>query len=855
MLEDFCVTQNSSNMFRQRSVQIDNPRDPIRGIFRDVPTCPSSLCPSNGTCSTSEQVDHLHTSPYCSCHQECLVYGTCCKSFETTCMPVQYPMETTSIRGYHMACDYIINDGLYRWFYVVTKCPETFLNMTVLGLCEEEPTQLQQVHYVIADGLLYKNKFCAMCHGVILEQAQSVGLQMICLGDFMRSFPHDIDRVSEQYVFSAIVDGHCYPSVSKENLKNVPQCNSKVIQSCSLTLPQTTSTIEQICKSYSAIVKHTTSKIIYKNLHCAYCNGVKSSKFTCLDELEIPRIGARLDGVLSFAMLMDFSGEVAVQLTSTRLCDDHRELTNLEDNSCLSLKCHKSFYLYRDHQCLPFDNSRFAEVSSDSDNGVEIWVEYQNIYKFSQIVIAQLFQQLLPKHFPDQVGQSHISNKSCSSDIINAAHECFCLICNAETSKASFLYHALTRNISGLAYEMMESAVLKAIHIIPNSEAPKSNNSHIQKFMVDGAKLVTDQFYTTLKVLHSDLQHFMRVYLPQYSFSLPINQVAVRLSIKNFDVISKLSRSVSATFYMTECPFKQTEGNISGNCLELLQMGPHDMKGPHILISAAFNSLSLLCLLLCLLPCLLSQTLGVSFGPHLNSFLICALLAHLSALLGYLPVWRPVMCLLLGILQMYFWAGLMTWINVLVFSLHETCKQSVSFHYKPACRKQELLYSIYAWGIPLVVILTVAAVRALGVIHIWTSDTCRLMGDSIWEIAVGSFIVLITSGSLIPLIIIRKSMKKMTLGSSQSAFANNRNKFSSCLKLCLISSTSCLAYFLSHAANETLNQLLLYFANISGVLICTSCMLNKNSFQWLRASCKMFNWVDLSSCLLEKLKK
>ena len=237
----------------------------------------------------------------CGCDAQCYLYNDCCPDYEICCGdPVwlpqyQYPInqsdyfnymdmlrdtipETVGNRSIHInsfeTCHTpsLIPDGSY---YMITKCPDD-ATTDEHQLCVNET--LGGIHSLIPvyvnsskGSYYYANKFCAACHGHVDEsllQFFSPSCEWICnLDDSPYVENADMSFESCQDPFS------CY-SFTDWLFDPMPRvCDPSVVINCPLI---ENDPISEACHSYSAKVYHGDfpNVAIYKNVHCAVCNGV-----------------------------------------------------------------------------------------------------------------------------------------------------------------------------------------------------------------------------------------------------------------------------------------------------------------------------------------------------------------------------------------------------------------------------------------------------------------------------------------------------------------------------------------------------------------------------------------------------
>jgi hypothetical protein len=103
---------------------------------------------------------------YCGCTDICFERNTCCRDkpglakaslkHRQQCLPALY-----TPKG-------ITGDVLSDSYHTRVRCPDTYENNYIKNKCETTvPTSFEEIRFVSSDDgkIVYKNKFCALCHG------------------------------------------------------------------------------------------------------------------------------------------------------------------------------------------------------------------------------------------------------------------------------------------------------------------------------------------------------------------------------------------------------------------------------------------------------------------------------------------------------------------------------------------------------------------------------------------------------------------------------------------------------------------------------------------------------------------
>lgn len=123
-------------------------------------------CFVESTCSFSDTLKHQ----YCLCDKMCTEFKDCCSDASaTTKNMTKYKNHWYCISDSNME-DYI--GGMFA----VSSCPNDFENYTIAAKCKAKNIDSVEVCVVSTDGVIFKNKFCAICHGVIFANVCGIKL-------------------------------------------------------------------------------------------------------------------------------------------------------------------------------------------------------------------------------------------------------------------------------------------------------------------------------------------------------------------------------------------------------------------------------------------------------------------------------------------------------------------------------------------------------------------------------------------------------------------------------------------------------------------------------------------------------
>ncbi|KAK8394447.1 hypothetical protein O3P69_006558 [Scylla paramamosain] len=264
-----------------------------------------SLCPGfSHSCSVSD----FHNDRGCSCNGTCRLYGDCC-------LDSQYYDEAEQTKN---ANEYVCPNYLYDGInvYMIGKCLEDWDNTDVQASCLKGNTQTGDFKLFPVTSTTtahtYVNHYCALCNGEDTASLRMWRAKIKC-----RTF-HGADSNSTYNVAfhegqwgiiesSQGISSFIPCSINfevPEDIKNYTTPCLPTVKTCSDAGADQRDRI--LCQSYTAAVY--SGDHIFRNQHCASCNGYK--EYTCVKDTVLTRFGI----TPYFAMIVDYSGSCGSNL-------------------------------------------------------------------------------------------------------------------------------------------------------------------------------------------------------------------------------------------------------------------------------------------------------------------------------------------------------------------------------------------------------------------------------------------------------------------------------------------------------------------------------------------------------------
>ena len=342
---------------------------------------PTLLQVSNRTCSSSVCTARTNLA-LCNCDQFCTFFGDCCIDAQATFTrqegaPLSFDSNvhciSTEIRKDKTTSE---RQGAIHYWMIAT-CPNT--EITINGgqfekrllkgtalLCETDQFSSPPVTDS-ATGLLYKNRYCASCHGIPEVRWSPWSSSWEC----SESFQDVIDNLEDETVDIETVLQDCNPTVFDEFIREKDEDKSTsskyphrqcepLVYSCPEQRLSELSDLYYQKFAFNCInepvnvTTSVTSGMVYKNIYCAICNepsAVLNGHLQCMSSPVQSREAFVVPNSLTggFTLLLDIDG-TGKQVVR----DEDIVVTSIKSESCVEGQVY-DFYsnICRDTLCLP----------------------------------------------------------------------------------------------------------------------------------------------------------------------------------------------------------------------------------------------------------------------------------------------------------------------------------------------------------------------------------------------------------------------------------------------------------------------------------------------------------------------
>lgn len=146
-------------------------------------------CHSNssciGKCSTERDRGTINEEVKCFCDEHCMVFQDCCADYEQACLPAVHQNSSRPLNSALWQCNDHINsvDGV-KGVWMISACPTNWTRDGIATNCSENmlhPSRDCDDFAPVSDeaGNTYKNRFCALCHGVQTNTSRLYDVQLV----------------------------------------------------------------------------------------------------------------------------------------------------------------------------------------------------------------------------------------------------------------------------------------------------------------------------------------------------------------------------------------------------------------------------------------------------------------------------------------------------------------------------------------------------------------------------------------------------------------------------------------------------------------------------------------------------
>ncbi|GAB6025740.1 hypothetical protein CHUAL_011723 [Chamberlinius hualienensis] len=321
----------------------------------------------------------------CLCDSNCMKYSDCCYdklqidivTGELTHLPndtsLRWECRKVPIRTYENST----TKAKVNRLLVAASCPQNFDNESIIRRCHRQNVSSSQYHYSMdvpflsrTTNITYSNMYCAICNND--TEFRKWDVKIYCPAEVANctELKEDWVYVTRENRWTIFFNGTNFnityelfiDTAGKSYYKafNARMCRPDVIRDCPSSW--TNNVDRALCSAYSLLVRSNDNRKIYKNQHCAVCNGQRLSadNIVCPGIIDITdkQGSSPMTTQSSYSILMDFFGD-GNRVGETRTCGSesdvvcqYGEICDRIRNRCRPYTCGRKFTMNSDGECI-----------------------------------------------------------------------------------------------------------------------------------------------------------------------------------------------------------------------------------------------------------------------------------------------------------------------------------------------------------------------------------------------------------------------------------------------------------------------------------------------------------------------
>ena len=656
---------------------------------------------------------NLIESTTCRCDKQCELFGDCCFDYNSY----------QQCRDQHISDDdddVIMDPEAYSCYplydedpskgstLLINTCSSNWTDTYIDDLCGSDSrkdfTQRAPWEWPVADqhGINFRNIFCAICND----------------RSFVTLSPWNIP-------FYSYLDGsQCQHELSNMNEvgNSLRYCFPRVISTC----PDTFSnwSIVSLCKSYSNHASHKGTGEIYKNYHCAICNG--------LAERDIkPWVNAQSSqefGTAFLRKLWSFTESKGKSVIVKSHCSERDTIYDPYTRQCVPVTCSSGFEVDQTGKCVS-RSTGFGKIDGLCCEQQQAWISFGNDnYETSAESESCLKEQMKVNLNGQNITwqkrrysgfMSHVllqNNETCNivGDLDTAFLETTDMFRLCRVDQVSYLYmcdtFASTTDCDGVWVHG------EARDFLPTSgQYVTQIFQHKDEYIM--SKLVLHQVTYTFDFLFSTFVKKEHVAVCG-NYVTPPRPGCKIITLQAGDYHINLTAVGIRILHIGTLTLSEHEYIIYPNgrvqlCADILHVLPgtnHSLNLANIIGSGlSLIGLFLTCVLFCCY-----KDLRNLHGIFVMNLCVALFMAQLISLItSQLTVYPPALCTAMGVTAHLFWLSSFTWMSIISINLLRVF--TVTRVQNREQRRHRSRYAIpgCGWGIPMVIVLTCVIVHML----------------------------------------------------------------------------------------------------------------------------------------------
>ena len=759
--------------------------------------------------------------------------------------------------------------------YMVKRCPEG-INTANAAECENVKDNWPY-DLVVERGKsmprIFQNQFCAFCHGIALPTENTTIIKPSYNCGTKTSTATLILRLRGELAFLEFARKECtltYDFTTQDDDLHHLSCQRELrtsynyVDSCpddyESTLGLTDSELlKNMCHRYASTVVHHQSLVVYKNPHCALCNGIPVVELS-LDCRTInhaqgaEEIGEKtgVPKFPSFTILLDTSNDNKAVIQSMQTTCPPDSYFDTSTETCIESSCELG-HIMINTTCLKFNvsSSNFHQKSEDST------YKLFGVYMVDERLIDQKKERISETKYAidmlfesdDNISISLQDGDDCKvmksmatrGFVELTVENQYCTILEVTTSQQNVIL-ALITSLSEIVKlsikDNEEETILYWFNFDVNEYLPcvAGSNGRIRR-----ASLIDEKGIEKLYIKPSGARVSLENSLTLFTVTIGSDSL-LSINLTNTLICEPQIFSCDR-FSLPENEYYEEEDRLIANGYEPIVAGNYALL-PDNKVLVCFDALveytslsSIVQGLLTLIGLILSM-LGLAFtlityslfstlrtmpGKGIMNLAASLLLAQLLFELSPVVTKLDTLCYMFAVCQHYAWLVSFLWMTVLAYDISQTFAKmaaSVSMNHSSRMR----LFLAATWGTALLLVVTCIATDKLTNFGYIDSSTCWIFsGNPI----VYSFATPLAAVMFVNFILFMRTTvslgRAMKISKKVKSTARERSRFLLYIKLASLMGFTWLFGLVAAYANvQIISYLFVVTNSLQGVFICVS---------------------------------
>lgn len=600
--------------------------------------------------------------------------------------------------------------------FIVKTCPSDWIDDILREVCEKPQPDLSTKIPVVHFGIVYRNRYCAICHSLAEKELKSFRGSFDC--PYME-FLNKLDKEQLKIFLSLCTLKLEYNGV-------LQACDASSVSKCDSQFEvRHYNKLSILCSSYLAPLNaptfSTTNDRLFRNIHCAICNYAETSfcppRYNMFRFVPEFRTWPTLSMILSFdeaSMTVQHSGQTL--LIKDDQCTSDEIFVETE-NKCRAVVCANGF-VRSSTGCRPPEGAQYKTVDSGVTplpETVYLSLRTQNIQKYAtpyEDIIADV----------SGLGKRNDYNVSVLTGS-SSMESAFVVLRNV---RVKFVLINVLKNRRHVE-EKYDIKIEMAR--VSNYESLKNHNCIFGKLTsysftgemiflenhayVNDTNTAYDLSSVLLDVVMTTKDSEVQIANTIHSCSSPLDDcLLVTYMASEYVRINDTHVKISSTDHLIQIwtAFEFGENDTIRACVDAIDTQGTDftfITGSHdsaeVLLTFVLGIVSLVCLALTFAVYAAIKALRTLPGKIVMSLVISMILAQGFLIFGTGRAQKDSACTVIAAIEHFSWLSVFTWLNTFSFDVMKTFSSDTG-RGQLGHSYTFVLYSLYAWGLPVLTV-------------------------------------------------------------------------------------------------------------------------------------------------------